>query len=65
MAGRCVPIPITSQGLREPMAERLQLIAQMEDLDGKPLASYVQLMKDCKNNIRAAIQAIKSGRMLT
>lgn len=64
LISRCISLTLSSQGLRDPMAERLQLIAQLEELDGKPIEAYRQLMKKNNNNIRAALQAIKAGKML-
>ena len=46
------------------MAKRLQEIARLEDVDGKPLDDYMRLLADCKGNMRQALQAIASGEML-
>jgi len=63
LLSRCVPIPLTNQGLAKAAAPRLREIAQSEGLDGQPEAAYVKLMQDCKNNIRAALQRIEAGCM--
>ena len=38
--------------------------AQNESLDGRPLAAYERLLKDNRNNERAALQTIEAGAML-
>lgn len=49
---------------REAMAARLQSIAQSECLDGQPLQAYRDLLGECDNNMRSALQKIACGDML-
>lgn len=46
------------------MAQRLQEVARKEELDGKPIQDYVQLLADCQCNMRSALQRIACGDML-
>ena len=61
---RCKVFTFTNQGLAQAMAKRAQEIAQAENLDGKPLQSYVRLVQDCKNNMRQVLQRIDACEMM-
>ncbi len=60
---RCHCIRLTNQGVAEPFAKRARWIADQEGLNGKPLAAYIKLVRDCKNNLRAVLQRIEAGEM--
>ena len=63
-ARRCKVLQFTNQGLAQDMAERAKAIAQAENLDGKPIGSYVRLVQECKNNLGMVLQRIEQGDML-
>jgi hypothetical protein len=60
----CIELPLAKRDLAQAFAERCQQIAQLEGLDGKPIESYVRLLKDRRNSMRAALQKIEAGAML-
>lgn len=63
-ASRCHCIRLTNQGLAQAFAARAKEIAEREGLDGQPIAKYVRLVQDNKNNMRAVLQAIEAGCMV-
>ena len=65
LLSRCLNIELTSRGLADLFAQRVQAIAQAEGLDGKPLERYKRLAQDCRNNMRAMLCAVESGTMMT
>jgi DNA polymerase-3 subunit gamma/tau len=64
LLSRCAKIELTNQGLAKVFAEHCRQIATKENLNGKPIESYVKLAQKCKNNCRMMFQEIESGYML-
>ena len=64
LLSRCHQLKLTNQGLAPVFAEALRRGAEAEDLNGRPLADYVKLVKTCHNNMREAWQAVENGAML-
>ncbi len=60
---RCHCIRLTNQGIAEPFARRIKAIAEAEGLDGQPIEKYVALIRQCKNNMRRALQLIEAGEL--
>lgn len=62
---RCTRISLTNQGFARPAAEFAQRVARERGLDGQPIEHYVRLMQRSKNSLRAALEEIEAGAMLT
>lgn len=64
LLSRCIDISLTSQGLARAFGQHCRDIATTENLNGKPIESYIKLAAKCHNNCRAMLQEIESGYML-
>ena len=64
LLSRCIKIELTNQGLAKSFAEHCRKIATAENLNGKPLQSYIKLAAKCHNNCRMMLQEIEAGFMI-
>lgn len=64
LLSRCIPIPLTSQGLAKPGAAYVKRVAEAAGLDGQPIERYVRLVGDCRGNLRQALQQVRAGAMM-
>lgn len=62
---RAITISLTKQGLSPKFARLARGIAQREGLNGQELASYQRLAQNCHNSMRAMLQAVERGDMMT
>jgi replication-associated recombination protein RarA len=64
LLSRCTRLELARRGLAEAFARRAREIARAEGLDGQPEAKYLRLVQECRNNMRAVLQAVEAGEMI-
>ena len=61
---RCNILNLDRQGLAQKFAQKAYEIAANEGMNGRPGTAYLQLARDCGNNLREMLDRIEEGAML-
>ena len=61
---RCNILNLDRKGLAQKFAERAAGIAIKENMNGRPESAYLQLARNCGNNLREMLDRIEEGAML-
>ncbi len=64
LLSRCLNVSLSRRGLNKPFADHVHRIAVAEGLTDKPVKSFEELARQCRNNMRAMLSAVESGSML-
>lgn len=65
LLSRCIRLPLARQGLAEPFARHLLQLAYREGLaDGAGDDAALRIVREHRNNLRAALQAVEAGALL-
>ncbi|MHC4714800.1 MAG: AAA family ATPase [Planctomycetota bacterium] len=64
LLSRCAKLELARRNLAEAFADRAREIAREEGLDGKSPGAYLELARQCRNNMRAMLQEVEAGAML-
>jgi hypothetical protein len=66
LVGRCVPIPLSRQGIAGPFAKHVLAIARLEGLAtaDNTIKQFTQLAYDCGLSMRRMFAVIESGKFI-